>query len=327
MLRDLFAVSLKDTGLLSFIIQRVLAMAVVMLIVASLVFVIIRLAPGDPAIVMLGDLATEASLQELRRALGLDRPLIYQYLIYIRNILSGDLGQSIFFGQPVLQVMFDRVGLTFTLTLMAILVAVSIGVPVGIISAVERGKFIDQALTTGAMFAASVPSFWIGLTLMAYFSVDLQWLPVAGYGPPDATFLERLRFLILPSIALGIPSSALIMRFTRNAMLEALSEDYVRTARAKGLGRGRVVLKHALRNSLVQIITVIGLTMAVLVGGAVVTESVFALPGVGALVVNAVLYRDYPIIQGALLLISGLYVVINLAIDILYAVIDPRIRY
>jgi peptide/nickel transport system permease protein len=313
--------------MLSFIIQRVLAMSVVMLIVASLVFVIIRLAPGDPAIVMLGDLATEASLLELRRALGLDQPLIYQYLIYIKNILSGDLGQSIFFGQPVLQVMFDRVGLTFTLTLMAILVAVSIGVPVGIISAVERGKFIDQALTTGAMFAASVPSFWIGLTLMAYFSVDLQWLPVAGYGPPDATFLERLRFLILPSIALGIPSSALIMRFTRNAMLEALSEDYVRTARAKGLGRGRVVLKHALRNSLVQIITVIGLTLAVLVGGAVVTESVFALPGVGALVVNAVLYRDYPIIQGALLLISGLYVVINLAIDILYAVIDPRIRY
>ena len=313
--------------MIEFIIRRVAAMSVVMLIVASLVFLIIRLAPGDPALVLLGDLATESGIADLRRALGLDRSLPVQFVLYIGNLLSGNLGQSFFFGQPVLATIVDRAGLTLTLTIMAMLIAVAIGVPVGIVSAVARGKLVDQSLTTVAMFVASLPSFWIGLTLMGYFSVDLRWFPVAGYGPPDATFLERLRYLVLPSIALGLPSSALIMRFTRNAMLEVLSEDYIRTARAKGLGPKRVILKHALRNSLVQILTVIGLTFAILVGGAFVTETVFALPGVGNLVVRAVLNRDYPIIQGALLLISGIYVVINLVIDILYALIDPRIRY
>jgi peptide/nickel transport system permease protein len=177
------------------------------------------------------------------------------------------------------------------------------------------------------MLAASLPSFWIGLTLIHYFAVNLGWLPVAGYGPPDSSLTERLRYLVLPSLALGIPSSALIMRFTRTSMLDVLEEDYIRTARAKGAPAVLVVLKHALRNAAIPILTVLGLTIAVLMGGAIVTETVFALPGVGRMIVQAVLYRDYPVIQGALLVVSGIYVLINLAVDLLYAVVDPRIHY
>jgi peptide/nickel transport system permease protein len=210
---------------------------------------------------------------------------------------------------------------------MAISVAVAIGVPLGIVSAVRRGTGLGQALTAGAMLAASLPSFWIGLTLIHYFAVNLGWLPVAGYGPPDSSLTERLRYLVLPSLALGIPSSALIMRFTRTSMLDVLEEDYIRTARAKGAPAVLVVLKHALRNAAIPILTVLGLTIAVLMGGAIVTETVFALPGVGRMIVQAVLYRDYPVIQGALLVVSGIYVLINLAVDLLYAVVDPRIHY
>jgi len=313
--------------MLAFVIRRLSAMVTVMLIVAALVFVIVRIVPGDPAAMMLGDIATPADVAALRKVLGLDRPLPIQFMIFMERIFVGDLGNSLFFNQPVARVMLDRVELTLLLTGMAVSLAVAIGIPVGVISAVQRGKTLDQALTSGAMLAASLPSFWIGLTLMRYFAVDLGWLPVAGYGPPDSILLERLRYLILPSIALGIPSSALVMRFTRSSMLDVLNEDYIRTARAKGLAPNRVVLKHALRNALVPILTVIGLTTAVLMGGAIVTETVFALPGIGNLIVQAVQHRDYPVIQGALLAISGVYVLLNLGIDLLYAVVDPRIRY
>jgi peptide/nickel transport system permease protein len=310
-----------------YILRRVVLMLLVMLIVSSTVFVIIRLAPGDPATVMLGDLATEADVERLREALGLDMPLITQFGIFLRNVATGDLGTSIVFTRPVLSIIGDRAELTLTLTFLAIVIAIAIGVPLGILSATKHGTLADQSLTTGAMFAASLPSFWVGLTLITFFSVDLHWFPVAGYGPPDATFPERLHHLVLPAIALGLPNSALIMRFTRNGMLEVLSEDYIRTARAKGMPMTLVIWKHALKNALNQILTVVGLTVAILLGGAVVTESVFALPGVGRLVVQSVLNRDYPIIQGTLLVVSGVYVLINLIIDILYAVIDPRVRY
>lgn len=313
--------------MLAFVIRRLSAMVIVMLIVAALVFIIVRIVPGDPVAMMLGDIATPADVAALRTVLGLDRPLPIQFMIFMERIFVGDLGNSIFFNQPVARVMLDRVELTLLLTGMAVSLAVAIGIPVGVISAVQRGRTVDQALTAGAMLAASLPSFWIGLTLMQYFAVGLGWLPVAGYGPPDSILLERLRHLILPSIALGIPSSALVMRFTRSSMLDVLNEDYIRTARAKGLAPNRVILKHALRNALVPILTVIGLTTAVLMGGAIVTETVFALPGIGNLIVQAVLHRDYPVIQGALLAISGVYVLLNLGIDLLYAVVDPRIRY
>ena len=313
--------------MLTFVIRRLGSMVVVMLLVASVVFIIVRVVPGDPAAVMLGDLATPADVAALRAELGLDGPIPTQFAIYLKQILVGDLGRSIFFNQPVVEAMLGRAELTLSLTLMAITVAVAIGVPVGIVSAVQRGKGLGQALTAGAMLAASLPSFWIGLTLIHYFAVNLAWFPVAGYGPPDSSLAERLRYLVLPSLALGIPSSALIMRFTRTSMLDVLGEDYIRTARAKGAPAVLVVLKHALRNAAIPILTVLGLTIAVLMGGAIVTETVFALPGVGRMIVQAVLYRDYPVIQGALLVVSGIYVLINLAVDLLYAVVDPRIHY
>jgi peptide/nickel transport system permease protein len=313
--------------MLAFVIRRLGSMVVVMLLVASLVFIIVRVVPGDPAAVMLGDLATPADVAALRAELGLDGPIPTQFAIYLKQILVGDLGRSIFFNQPVVEAMLGRAELTLSLTLMAISVAVAIGVPLGIVSAVRRGTGLGQALTAGAMLAASLPSFWIGLTLIHYFAVNLGWLPVAGYGPPDSSMTERLRYLVLPSLALGIPSSALIMRFTRTSMLDVLEEDYIRTARAKGAPAVLVVLKHALRNAAIPILTVLGLTIAVLMGGAIVTETVFALPGVGRMIVQAVLYRDYPVIQGALLVVSGIYVLINLAVDLLYAVVDPRIHY
>ena len=313
--------------MLAFVIRRLGSMVVVMLLVASLVFIIVRVVPGDPAAVMLGDLATPADVAALRAELGLDGPVPIQFAIYLKQILVGDLGRSIFFNQPVVEAMLGRAELTLSLTLMAITVAVAIGVPVGIVSAVQRGTGLGQALTAGAMLAASLPSFWIGLTLIYYFAVNLGWFPVAGYGPPDSNLAERLRYLVLPSLALGIPSSALIMRFTRTSMLDVLGEDYIRTARAKGTPAVLVVLKHALRNAAIPILTVLGLTIAVLMGGAIVTETVFALPGVGRMIVQAVLYRDYPVIQGALLVVSGIYVLINLAVDLLYAVVDPRVHY
>jgi peptide/nickel transport system permease protein len=237
------------------------------------------------------------------------------------------LGESIFLSRSVTQALAERAPLTIQLTVLAAGLATLIGVPIGVLSAVKRGGALDQGLTAAAMAGASLPSFWIGLTLIEYLSVRLHLLPVAGYGPPDASPLERLTYLIMPAIALGIPSSALIMRFTRTSMLDVLQEDYVRTARAKGLRPATVIFKHAFRNARTSVLTVIGLTVAGLLGGAIVTETVFALPGVGNLVVSAVLRRDYPVIQGALLVISGVYVLINLGIDILYAVLDPRVRY
>ncbi len=310
-----------------YLLRRLAGMFVVMFLVATIVFVIAHIIPGDPAAVMLGPAATAADIAALRTRLGLDASLPVQYVQFMQSVAQLRLGESIFLGRSVVQALAERAPLTLQLTVLAAGLATLIGVPIGVLSAVKRGSFVDQALTASAMAGASLPSFWIGLTLIEYLAVRLHWLPVAGYGPPDSTALERLTYLIMPAIALGIPSSALIMRFTRTSMLDVLQEDYVRTARAKGLRPASVVFKHAFRNARTSVLTVIGLTVAGLLGGAIVTETVFALPGVGNLVVSAVLRRDYPVIQGALLVISGVYVLINLGIDILYAVIDPRVRY
>jgi peptide/nickel transport system permease protein len=259
--------------------------------------------------------------------LGLDRPLILQYLYFLGQLLRGDLGQSIFLNMPVLSALADRAEPTFFLTLFSILIASAIALPVGILAAYKRGSLFDQVATTLAMLAASIPSFWLGLILIQVFAVRWNWFPVSGYGGPDASFIVRLSHLVLPATALGIVSSALITRFTRASMLDVLNDDYVRTARSKGMGEFRVVMKHAFKNALIPVLTVIGLTAALLVSGAVVTETVFSLPGVGNLVVSAVLRRDYPVIQGALLVIAALYVLINFVIDMLYLVVDPRVRY
>lgn len=307
-------------------LERLGGMAIVLALVVTVVFVIVRVTPGDPAAVMLGSDATPEDIEQLRTKLGLDAPLIAQYGKFVLGIFKGDLGQSIFLNQPVTQALASRAEPTFFLTLFSILIAVAISLPVGILSAVRRGTLFDQIVVTLTMVAASVPSFWLGLVLIQVFAVGQGWFPASGYGGPDASFFERLHHLVLPAVALGVVNSALITRFTRAAMLDVLGDDYVRTARAKGAGEGRVILKHALKNAMIPIITVIGLSIAMLVAGAVVTETVFGLPGVGNLVVSAVLRRDYPVIQGALLVVAAIYVLINFIVDMLYVLVDPRVR-
>lgn len=313
--------------MIKYVARRFLGMAVVLAIVAVLVFLITRLAPGDPAAVMLGDQATPDDVAKLRAVYGLDKPIITQFLLWLGQVVHGNLGQSIFLQRPVTQALWERAEPTGLLTLLSLGVAMLIGLPCGIVSAVFRGRWIDQVFTGVAMLGASVPSFWFGLILMQIFAVRLGWLPVAGYGDPGVGLLERVRHLVLPSTVLGVLNSALIIRFTRASMLDVLGDDYIRTARATGLPERRVILKHALRNALIPVLTVVGLTAALLLGGAVVTETVFGLPGIGNLVVSAVLRRDYPVIQGALLTIAAMYVLVNLIIDLLYLVIDPRVKY
>lgn len=313
--------------MLRYILNRLIGLAVVMFIVATIVFVILRITPGDPAAVMLGPQATQQDIAALRAQLGLDQSILTQYVTWLGHLARGDLGQSIFLNKPVLTVLADRAEPTFWLTLMSLALATAIALPVGILSAVKRGTALDQSVQGFSMFTSSVPSFWLGLLLMEFFSVKLGWLPVAGYGGPGASIGDRLSHLILPAVVLGLVNSALITRFIRASMLDVLRDDYVRTARAKGLTETRVILRHAVRNALIPILTVLGLTAALLVSGAVVTETVFGLPGVGSLVVSAVLRRDYPVIQGALLVIAAIYVLINLFIDLLYLLVDPRVRY
>lgn len=309
-----------------FILSKAAGMLAVLAIVAVLVFVLTRAASGDPVSVLLGDQATAADIERVKQDYGLDKPLPVQFAIWLREVAQGNLGQSIFLQRPVTQALAERAEPTFLLALMAVGIAAAIGIPCGIVSAVFRGKAIDQVFTGVAMLGASVPSFWLGLVLIQIFAVALGWFPVSGYGAPGAPLTERLHALVLPATVLGLLNSALIIRFTRASMLDVLGEDYVRTARSKGLSEATVILKHALRNALVPIVTVLGLTIALMIGGAVVTETVFGLPGVGNLVVNAVLRRDYPVIQGALLVIAAIYVLINFAIDLLYAVVDPRVK-
>jgi peptide/nickel transport system permease protein len=313
--------------MLRYIFQRFVGMIIVMFLVVTIVFIIVRVTPGDPAAVMLGPEATAADIAALRQRLGLDQSILLQYVYFIGNLLKGDLGQSIFLNQPVLQALAQRAEPTFFLTIFSLLIASIIAIPIGVYAAYRRGSLFDQAATALAMLAASIPSFWLGLILIQIFAVRFGLFPVSGYGGPGTSLTERLGYLVLPAFALGIVSSALIMRFTRASMLDVLGDDYIRTARAKGVNERSVVLKHAFKNALIPILTVIGLTAAVLISGAVVTETVFGLPGVGSLVVSAVLRRDYPVIQGALLIIAALYVLINFAIDMLYLVIDPRVRY
>jgi peptide/nickel transport system permease protein len=313
--------------MLKYLASRLAGMLAVMAIVAVMVFILTRAASGDPASVLLGDQATAADIARVQVQYGLDRPLPVQFAYWLKELAKGNLGESIFLQRPVTQALWERAEPTTLLALMAVAIATLIGVPAGIVGAVFRGRWTDQVFTSLAMLGASIPSFWLGLVLMQWLAVSLGWFPVSGYGDPGAPLIERLHYLVLPASVLGLLNSALIIRFTRAAMLDVLNEDYVRTARAKGLGEIPVVLKHALRNALVPIVTVVGLTVALMIGGAVVTETVFGLPGVGNLVVSAVLRRDYPVIQGALLVIAMIYVLINFGVDLLYTVVDPRVKF
>ncbi|MCD1635151.1 ABC transporter permease [Martelella mediterranea] len=311
----------------NYLTRRFIGMVVVTFLVLTIAFVLVRLAPGDPAALMLGPDATPQDVMDLRASLGLDQPIFVQYLTFVANAAQGDLGRSLFFDNSVTSVLAARAEPTVFLSLFSLIFALVIATPIGIYAAYRRGSALDQSAVTTAMLAASVPSFLTGLIFQRYLATELGWFPASGYGGPDAGFLDRMWHLVLPSITLGIVNSALILRFTRASMLDILSEDYVRTARAKGMSERRVVLRHALKNAGIPIITVVGLTFALLVAGAVVTERVFNLPGLGSLVVNAVLRRDYPVIQGTLIVVAILYVFINLLTDLLYLVIDKRVRY
>lgn len=310
-----------------YLLRRFTGMLVVVLLVLTIAFIIVRVAPGDPAALMLGPEATAQDAAELRALYGLDRPILVQYLGFLADAARGDLGRSLFFNQPVTTVLAARAEPTILLALFSLFFSMLIAIPIGIYAAYRRGSLFDQSMISAAMLAASVPSFWTGLMAQRWLATEYGWFPVSGYGGPDSSLLERMQFLILPALVLGIVNSALILRFTRASMLDVLGEDYIRTARSKGMGERRVVLRHALRNAGIPIITVIGLTFALLVSGAVVTERVFNIPGLGNLVVNAVLRRDYPLIQGTLIVVAVLYVVINLITDLLYLLVDKRVRY
>jgi peptide/nickel transport system permease protein len=309
------------------LLGRLGGMLAVLSLVSVLVFLLTRLAAGDPMAMLLGDQASLQDIAQARQRYGLDEPLWTQFLLWLGQVLQGNLGQSIFLQMPVSQVLLERAEPTAWLAIFSVGLAMLIGVPCGIASAVWRGRWIDQCVSTLAMLGASMPSFWMGLLVIQLLAVGAGWFPVSGYGDPGANWLTRIHHLMLPALVLGTLNSALIIRFTRASMLDILSEDYIRTARSKGLPETVVVFKHALRNALVPILTVLGLTLALMIGGAVVTETVFNLPGLGNLVVRAVLRRDYPVSQGALLVIAAVYVIINFVIDVLYVWVDPRVRH
>ena len=313
--------------MLAYTLRRLVLAVPVMMLVATAVFLMLRLTPGDPAGIILGPDATEERRMELRRELGLEDPLLVQYVRWLGKVARGDLGQSLFLNKPVTAAILERAQPTLLLTILALLVSLLIGLPAGVIAAQRRGSWVDLGTMAVAMGGIAMPTFWLGLNLIFLFAVTLRWLPVAGYEPLSAGPWRSLRHLILPAVTLGVAQGALLARMTSSMMLETLSQDYVRTARAKGLVERSVIFRHALRNAFIPLMTVIGLSFAALLGGAVVTEQIFTLPGVGRLLIQAIGRRDFPLVQGTVLVIAALYVLINLVVDLLYAVVDPRIRH
>jgi peptide/nickel transport system permease protein len=311
----------------AYVVRRVLATIPVMAVVALFVFSLLYIAPGDPAAVIAGDQATPADIERIRASLGLDRPYLVRFGAWLWDILRGDLGTSIFTNLPVSTMIAQRIEPTLSLMLVTLLLAITVAVPMGVVAAWKQGTIVDRAVMGFAVLGFSVPVFVVGYLLAYYFALEWDLLPVQGYTPFARGFWPWLENLILPAIALGTVYIALIARITRATMLEVLSQDYIRTARAKGVGQRGILFLHALKNAAVPIVTVIGIGIALLIGGAVVTESVFAIPGLGRLTVDAILRRDYPVIQGVVLLFSFVYVLVNLAIDLLYTLFDPRIRY
>jgi peptide/nickel transport system permease protein len=311
----------------TYVVRRILATIPVMAVVALFVFSLLYIAPGDPAAVIAGDQATPADVERIRQNLGLDRPFLVQFWEWLWRLLHADLGRSIFTNLPVTTMIAQRVEPTLSLMVITLILSVVVAVPIGVLAAWKVGTWLDRAIMAFAVFGFSVPVFVVGYLLAYTFALQLEWLPVQGYTPISQGLWPWLKNLILPSIALGCVYIALIARITRATMLEVLQQDYIRTARAKGLGQSPILFIHALKNASVPIVTVIGIGIALLIGGAVVTESVFAIPGLGRLTVDAILRRDYPVIQGVVLLFSFVYVLVNLAIDLVYTVLDPRIRY
>jgi peptide/nickel transport system permease protein len=313
--------------MLAHIARRILVTIPVMAFVALFVFSLLYIAPGDPAAVIAGDQASPEDVEKIRRSLGLDRPFLVRFTEWSGQILRGDLGTSMFTGMPVTTLIGQRLEPTFSLMLVTLLLSVTLAVPMGVAAAWKAGSWLDRSLMGFAVLGFSVPVFVVGYVLAYVFALELDWFPVQGYTPLSRGIGPWLMNLVLPSIALGGVYIALIARITRASMLEVLQQDYIRTARAKGMGQGWILFVHALKNAAVPIVTVIGIGIALLIGGAVVTESVFAIPGLGRLTVDAILRRDYPLIQGIVLLFSFIYVLVNLGVDLIYTMLDPRIRY
>jgi ABC-type dipeptide/oligopeptide/nickel transport system permease component len=304
---------------LSYVVRRVLLTLPVLLGVATLVFALIHLVPGDPAQAMLGESAAPGDLAELRARLGLDQPLLTQYQRFLAGLVSGDLGTSFRYGTPVGAEIAQRFGRTAQLALAAMAVAVLIALPLGVIGALFRGKALDQAAMTVSLVGICMPNFWLGPLLAIVFAVELGWLPVSGTG--------SVWHLVLPAATLGAALAAILARMTRASLIDELSELYVVAARARGLSRARAVIRHALRNSLIPVVTILGLQLGAVLTGTIITETIFAWPGVGRLLIQAINFRDYPLVQGCILFIAVTYVAMNLIVDLMYAWLDPRIRY
>ncbi|RJL05231.1 ABC transporter permease [Paracoccus aestuarii] len=313
--------------MLGYVLRRVLAVIPVMLLVAVFVFLLLRLTPGDPAAIIAGDMATPAQLERIREAMGLNDPIHIQFITWVGQLLRGDLGVSLISNTPVAAMVADRIGPTLSIAVLTILMSVALAVPMGVLAAWKHRSAADYAVMTFSVLGFSVPVFVIGYLFILVFSLQLGWFPVQGFRPLSAGLGAFLSTAFLPALTLSTIYVALIARMTRANMLDVLGEDYIRTARAKGAPERRVLFRHALRNAAVPILTVIGTGFALLIGGVVVTETVFNIPGVGRLTVDAILARDYPVIQAMILLTSFLYVLVNLLIDLSYSLFDPRIRY
>ncbi len=311
--------------MIQFLARRLLATVPLLFFVSLVVFSFVHVLPGDPAVLFLGEEATPETLAKFRTRLGFDRPLVSQYVEWLGRALRGDLGRSLRTNQPVTEAILQRLPVTLELLGAALAVSLAIAIPAGIVSAVKRNSGVDLASTVFALIGFSLPNFWLGLILIYVFALLLRWLPPSGFAPLPA-LADNARSLILPALTLGTALAALITRQLRSGMLEVLRQDYVRTAQAKGLGQGVVVAKHALKNALIAVVTVIGLQIGGLLGNTIITESLFALPGVGRLMIDAVFSRDFFIVQGVVLFLAVGYVLSNLIVDVLYSYLDPRIR-
>jgi peptide/nickel transport system permease protein len=309
-----------------FIARRLIAMIPVLFLVSLVVFLILHLTPGDPAVIMLGEEATPDSVAALRHQLGLDQSLPMQYLDWLARVARGDLGSSIRTNQPVLDEIKERLPVTFEMTLLALLLALGLAIPTGVISATRRNSLADLMTTTGVLFGISMPSFFLAILLIFVFAYHLRWFPPIGYTPIQQDWIANLKSMVLPCVTLGAAAAALISRQTRSSLLEVLGQDYIRTARAKGLRERMIIYGHALKNALIPVATVVGLQVGDLIGGAVITETIFSLPGIGQLVVSSIFERDFPLVQGSVLFVATVYLFVNLAVDLLYGYLDPRIR-
>lgn len=313
--------------MLTIVIRRVLILAPVLLAISFVSFLLLALIPGDPAMMMLGADASPGALEALRERLGLNRPLLERFAWWLGNAVRGDLGDSLYQNRPVIELITARLPVTLMICLLASIISIVLGLSAGVVSAVRRNTVTDHVVRVVSLVGLSMPDFWLGLLLILTFSITWQVFPLTGFVPLGTDFFGGMRFLVLPSLALGLTLAGFLTRLTRGSLLEVLSADYVRTAKSKGLSANRVVLRHALGTALLPLVTIVGLNFGRLLGGAVVIESVFSLPGIGRLIVLAITQRDFPVVQASVLYVAALYTVINLITDIAYMVLDPRVRY